>query len=83
MDLATRKNIFKERFDQIKDIDLVSRFEDFLEIQLSNKKIVAFTVQGDPLTEEMYVKKVENTLKSVKEGKALAVEDLERESESW
>ncbi|QXP65430.1 hypothetical protein [Polaribacter sp. AHE13PA] len=50
MDLAARKNIFKERFDQIKDIDLIQRFEEFLELQLSNKKIVAYTVQGEELT---------------------------------
>lgn len=39
MDLTTRKNIFKDRFDQIKDIDLIERFENFwkynfLEIRL-------------------------------------------------
>ena len=83
MDLAARKNIFKERFDQIKDIDLVTRFEEFLELQLSNKKIVAYTVQGEPLTKEMYVDKVQNTLKSVEKGNFTTVEDLERESENW
>ena len=83
MDLAARKNIFKERFDQIKDIDLIQRFEEFLELQLSNKKIVAYTVQGEDLTEEMYVEKVQSTLKSVKNGNFTKVEDLEKESESW
>lgn len=83
MDLTTRKNIFKERFDQIKDIDLVERFENFLEIQLSGNKIVAYTVQGEPLTKEMYVEKVENSLKSVNSGNFTTVEDLEKESENW
>ena len=83
MDLATRKNIFKERFDQIKDIDLIQRFEEFLEWQLSNKKIVAYTVQGEDLTEEMYVEKVQSTLKSVKNGNFTKVGDLEKESENW
>ncbi|WP_158841266.1 hypothetical protein [Polaribacter sp. L3A8] len=83
MDLAARKNIFKERFDQIKDIDLIQRFEEFLELQLSNKKIVAYTVQGEALTKEMYVEKVQDTLKSVKNGNFTTVEDLEKESENW
>jgi len=83
MDLAARKNIFKERFDQIKDIDLIQRFEEFLELQLSNKKIVAYTVQGEDLTEEMYVEKVQSTLKSVKNGNFTKVGDLEKESENW
>jgi len=68
MDLATRKKIFKERFDQIKDVDLITRFEEFLDIQLSNNTIVAYTVQGKPLTKKMYVEKVKNTLTSVKAG---------------
>ena len=83
MDLITRKNNFKERFDEIKDINLVKRFEEFLEIQLSNKKIVAYTVQGESLTKEMYVSRVKNTLKSVKSGNFTTIEDLEKESESW
>ncbi|QXP62922.1 hypothetical protein H0I29_02215 [Polaribacter sp. R2A056_3_33] len=83
MDLAARKNIFKERFDQIKDIDLIQRFEEFLELQLSNKKNVAYTVQGEALTKEMYVEKVQSTLKSVKNGNFTTVEYLEKESKSW
>jgi hypothetical protein len=83
MDITTRKNIFKERFDQIKDINLITRFEEFLEIQLSNKKIVAYTVQGEALTKEMYLDRVKNTLNSVKEGNFTTVEDLEKESDNW
>ena len=83
MDLITRKKNFKERFDQIKDIDLVERFEEFLEMHLSNKKIVAYTVQGNPLTKEMYIERVHKTLLSVKKGNFISVEDLEKESENW
>jgi hypothetical protein len=83
MDLTTRKNIFKERFDQIKDKDLVERFEKFLEIQLSRNKIVAYTIQGEPLTKEMYIEKVKNSLKSVNSGNFTNVENLEKESENW
>ena len=83
MDLVTRKNNFKERFDQIKDIDLVERFEEFLEIHLSEEKIVAYTVQGEPLTKKMYTEKVNKTLVSVKNGNFTTVEDLEKESEKW
>ncbi|TXD53308.1 MULTISPECIES: hypothetical protein [unclassified Polaribacter] len=83
MDLTTRKNIFKERFDQIKDKDLVERFEKFLEIQLSGNKIVAYTIQGEPLTKGMYVEKAKNALKSVNSGKFTSVADLEKESENW
>jgi len=83
MDLATRKKVFKERFDQIKDVDLLERFEIFLEIQLSDEKIVAYTVQGQPLTKEMYAEKVKQTLNSVNLGGFTTIEDLEKEAKSW
>jgi len=83
MDLATRKKVFKERFDQIKDVDLLERFEIFLEIQLSDEKIVAYTIQGQPLTKEMYAEKVKQTLNSVNLGGFTTIEDLEKEAKSW
>ncbi|QTD36333.1 hypothetical protein JL193_09165 [Polaribacter batillariae] len=83
MDLTTRKIKFKERFDTITDTNLVARFEEFLEIHLSNKKIVAYTVQGEPLTKEMYVEKIKKAEKSVKNGYFTTVEDLEKEVENW
>ena len=60
MDLTTRKNKFKERFDGIMDSNLLERFEVFLDMQLSKTEIIAYTVQGDPLTKEMYNEKVKN-----------------------
>lgn len=45
--------------------------------------IVAYTVQGEPLTKEMYVKKVKKTEASVKAGNFTTIEDLEKEVENW
>jgi hypothetical protein len=83
MDLTTRKNNFKERFDGIKDSNLLERFEAFLDMHLSKIEIVAYTVQGDPLTKEMYIEKVKKSESSVKAGNYTTVEDLEKESEYW
>ena len=83
MDLTTRKNKFKERFDGIMDSNLLERFEVFLDMQLSETEIIAYTVQGDPLTKEMYNEKVKNAESSVKAGNFTTIEDLERESENW
>jgi len=83
MDLTTRKNKFKERFDGIMDSNLVERFEEFLDIHLSKNKVVAYTVQGEPLTKEMYIRKVKNAESSVKAGNYTTVEDLEKEAENW
>jgi hypothetical protein len=83
MDLKTRKTKFIERFDSIMDSNLVERFEEFLDIQLSENKIVAYTIKGEPLTEEMYIKKVKKAVSSVKSGNYTTVEDLEKEAENW
>jgi hypothetical protein len=83
MDLTTRKNKFKERFDGIMDSNLLERFEVFLDMQLSETEIIAYTVQGDPLTKEMYIEKVKKAESSVKAGNFTTIEDLERESENW
>lgn len=54
-----------------------------MEIQLFGNKIVAYSVQGEVLTKELYIEKVKNTLNSVNSGNFTTVEDLEKESENW
>ncbi|MGB0879169.1 MAG: hypothetical protein ACPGTO_01230 [Polaribacter sp.] len=83
MDLTTRKIKFKERFDTIMDSNLVERFEELLDVYLSDNKIVAYTVKGKPLTKKMYIKKVKEAESSVKSGNYTTVEDLEKEAENW
>ena len=84
MDLAARKNKFIQQFKQIKDINLLKRVEDFLDAELNRKKqIVAYSIDGEPLTKEMYVDKVTKADKSVDAGNYTTIEDLEKEVENW
>lgn len=48
-----------------------------------NLGIVAYTVQGEPLTREGYIQKVKEAEANVKAGHYTTVEDLEKESENW
>tara|TARA_B110000967_G_scaffold207073_1_gene255514 strand:+ start:238 stop:489 length:252 start_codon:yes stop_codon:yes gene_type:complete len=78
MDLTTRKNKFKERFDGIMDSNLVERFEEFLDIHLSKTKIVAYTVQGEPLTKEMYIERVKKSDADMDAGRFVTSDELEK-----
>lgn len=48
-----------------------------------NLGVVAYTVQGKPLTREAYLRKVKEAEANVKAGHYTTVEDLEKESENW
>jgi rRNA pseudouridine-1189 N-methylase Emg1 (Nep1/Mra1 family) len=69
MDLATRKNKFIEQFEKIKDANLVERFETFLKNELNQKEIVAFSINGTPISKKEYIKRNEKAVKSFKNGK--------------
>lgn len=78
MDLTTRKNKFKERFDGIIDSNLVERFEGFLDIHLSKTKIVAYTVQAKPLTKVVYIERVKKSDADMDAGRFVTSEELEK-----
>ncbi len=48
-----------------------------------NSGIVGYTVQGEPLTKEMYKERVQKTEAAVKAGNFTTIEDLEKEAENW
>lgn len=84
MDLAARKTKFIQQFEQITDANLVEKFENFLKEELNSKdKIVAYTVKGEPLTEEMYVKKVKDADLAMDEGKYISSEQLKKQMLGW
>ena len=84
MDLITRKNKFIQQFEQIKDVNLIERFEEFLNSELNGKEqIVAYSIDGEPLTKEMYINRVKKAEASIDAGNYTTVEDLEKEVENW
>ena len=83
MDLTTRKNKFKERFDGIMDSNLVERFEAFLDIHLSKTEIVSYTAQGEPLSKEMYIEKVKKSEAEMDAGRFVTSDELEKKMRSW
>jgi len=79
----------KNKIIELLDTDNLRYLEDvfdFAEKQkaiIPDEDIVAYTVQGEPLTKEMYIKKVKDAEASVKAGNYTTLEDLEKEAENW
>jgi hypothetical protein len=46
-------------------------------------EIVAYTVQGNPLTQEQYLQEINIALQQIEQGKTIADEDLQKEMDTW
>ena len=73
------RNKLQELMQYANDMDLANAFDDFVKIYKDENKIVAYTVQGEPLTKEMYIKKV----KDAETGKFISSEELKKQMLSW
>jgi len=82
MDIQARKLAFIEEFIKIRSEKLISRFENIMKETKENsveEEIVAYSVQGEPLTKEQYIERVQKASL----GELTSMEDLEKEMQSW
>jgi hypothetical protein len=49
----------------------------------SYPEIVAYTVQGNHLTQDQYLQEINIALRQIEQGKTIADEDLQKEMETW
>jgi len=69
MDLTTRKNRFVKQFMKVVSAEALERFEQLLKSETStNNDIVAYTIDGKPLTRKQYIKNNNDAVKSFKNG---------------
>lgn len=50
---------------------------------LDKEMIVAYTVEGKPLTQKAYNKRLQKAEQQIKSGNYITQEELEKESENW
>ena len=50
---------------------------------LDDEMIVGYTVEGEPLTKELYNIRLGKAQDQIRKGQCLTQEDLEKESENW
>ena len=77
MDLATRKIKFVEQFLKITTLEKVERLEALLSKVIDDKtEPVAYTMAGEPISAEQYVKNNEEAYQSVKNGDSISHEEM-------
>lgn len=82
MDIQTRKLAFIEEFIKIQSEKLIARFETILKEskdKTDDDEIVAYSVQGEPLTKEQYIERA----RKAGSGELTSAEDLEKEMKDW
>jgi uncharacterized membrane protein len=77
MDLLGRKNKFIKQFMEVASVEKLEQLEKIL--YSGANKIVAYTVQGEPLTKEKYIQKV----KKAEKGKFISSAELKKRMLSW
>jgi hypothetical protein len=68
MDLTARKYKFIQEFMKIVNPKKIDRLEEILHEEINKTEIVAYTIDGNAITKEEYIKRNEDALSSFKKG---------------
>lgn len=79
MDIQATKIDVMQKIMGVSKISLLNKINSILDEEM----IVGYTVDGEPLTKEMYNKRLEEAEKRILSGEYTTQEDLEKESENW
>ncbi len=79
MDIQTTKLNVMQKIMSVSKASLLEKINDILDDEM----IVGYTVDGKPLTKELYNKRLQESEKQLLSGEYVTQEDLEKESESW
>ncbi|MDD7886042.1 hypothetical protein [Flavivirga sp. 57AJ16] len=73
------RNIILNKLNAIEDSSMLAKVLDFVEAIKNKDEIVAYTVQGEPLTKEKYIQRV----KDAEKGNFISSEELKKRMLSW
>jgi len=79
MDLQAAKLDVVQKVLSIKTEDLLEKISALLDKEM----IVGYTTDGEPLTKELYNKRLEEAEAQIATGNYTSQEDLEKEAENW
>jgi len=79
MSLQTVKLDIVQKLLSVERESLLEKINKLLEKEM----IVAYTVEGKPLTKEAYNKRLKKAEQQIKSGDYFTQEELEKESENW
>ncbi len=79
MDIQTIKLDVMQKIMGVSTPSLLKKINDILD----NEMVVAYTVEGKPLTKAMYNERLHLAEQQLRSGEYTAQEDLEKEAENW
>lgn len=79
MDLEATKLDVLQKIMNVSKVSLLEKIDKLLEEEL----IVGYTVDGQPLTKELYNDRLAKAEEQLRMGQYITQDDLEKESENW
>lgn len=79
MDLQTAKLSLVQKLLVVTNSSLIEKIERMLDKEM----VVAYTVEGKPLTRAAYDKRLKKAEEQIATGKSISQEDLENEAANW
>lgn len=79
MDLQAAKLNVIQKIVGVTKSSLLEKISDLLDKEM----VVGYTVEGEPLTKEVYDSRLEKAEAQIKSGEFISQEDLEAESKNW
>ncbi|MEL6560942.1 MAG: hypothetical protein AAFQ94_22295 [Bacteroidota bacterium] len=79
MDLEAKKLGVLQKIMNVDKESLLSKIDQILDDEM----VVAYTIDGDPLTKSLYNERLEIAEKQIAQGQTISQEDLEKESDNW
>ena len=79
MNLQETKLGVMQKIMSVSKPSLLEKIDKLLEEEM----VVGYTVEGEPLTKELYNLRLRKAEEQLESGESITQEDLERESESW
>lgn len=79
MDIQTTKLDVMQKIMSVSKESLLEKIDKLLE----NEMVIGYTTSGEPLTKELYNKRLQKAQEQILSGAYTTQEDLEKESENW
>lgn len=83
MTIAERKRKLIEEVQQLTNEEKLQALENILHDKREADDVIAYSIVGEPLTLNEYVKAVKKAEASIAKGDFLTQDELEKKSENW
>src|SRR5690606_41481993 len=81
MDIQAEKLLLIEQLLQLRDVKVIEKIRQLLE--KSYNPIVGYEPDGKPITQQDFIKQIEQAEKDYESGNHQNIDEIERETETW